>query len=82
MPISLSVKNVPDRVAELLRKRAEHHHRSLQGELVAILEEAADSEGRRVEIRTVDDLARLVADLGLRTEDDAGATLRAERNSR
>jgi plasmid stability protein len=35
----LSVKNVPDALAEALRHRAEHHHRSLQGELLAILED-------------------------------------------
>jgi plasmid stability protein len=40
MPVNLSVKNVPDALAEALRHRAEHHHRSLQGELLAILEES------------------------------------------
>ena len=41
MPISLSIKNIPDRIAETLRARATAHHRSLQGELMAILEAAA-----------------------------------------
>ena len=40
MPVNLSVKNVPDALAEALRHRAERHHRSLQGELLAILEES------------------------------------------
>jgi plasmid stability protein len=40
MPVSLSIKKVPDEVAELLRKRAQRHHRSLQGELLSILEAA------------------------------------------
>jgi len=40
MPISVSLKNVPDEIMDKLRKRAKRHHRSLQGELMAILEEA------------------------------------------
>ncbi len=41
MPVNLSIKEVPDALAELLRRRAERHHRSLQGELMAIIEAAA-----------------------------------------
>lgn len=41
MPVNLSVKNVPDALAARLRRRAERNHRSLQGELMAILESAA-----------------------------------------
>jgi plasmid stability protein len=43
MPVDLSVKNVPDSVAKRLRSRAEHNHRSLQGELMAILHDAVTS---------------------------------------
>ena len=41
MTVSLSVKNVPERVARALRARAKRHHRSLQGELLAILTSAS-----------------------------------------
>jgi len=41
MPVNLSIKNVPDALAARLRERAERNHRSLQGELMAILESAA-----------------------------------------
>lgn len=41
MPVTLTIKNVPDDMAERLRKRAKQNHRSLQGELMAILEDAA-----------------------------------------
>ena len=41
MPINLSVKNVSETIAAKLRARAERNHRSLQGELMAILEAAA-----------------------------------------
>ena len=40
MPVTLTIKQVPDRVADKLRLRAAAGHRSLQGELMAILEEA------------------------------------------
>ena len=40
MPVDFSIKQVPDAVAERLRARAERNHRSLQGELQFILEEA------------------------------------------
>ncbi len=40
MSVNLSVKNVPETLAAKLRDRAERNHRSLQGELMAILEAA------------------------------------------
>lgn len=39
---NLSVKDVPDDLAERLRQRAARNHRSLQGELMAIIEQAAN----------------------------------------
>jgi plasmid stability protein len=42
MPASLSIKNVPDAVVERLRARAARHRRSLQGELLDLVERAAD----------------------------------------
>lgn len=44
MGVSFSVKNIPEEVAERLRVRAERNHRSLQGELMAILKAAACDE--------------------------------------
>ena len=41
MAINLSIKGVPDAIANQLRARAERNHRSLQGELMAIVEQAA-----------------------------------------
>lgn len=43
MSVNLSVKNVSAALAAKLRQRAERNHRSLQGELMAILEEAANA---------------------------------------
>ena len=38
----LSIKDVPDRWAEALKERATRNHRSLQGELMAIIEYAVN----------------------------------------
>lgn len=53
MPVDLSIKRVPDALAERLRKRARRNHRSLQGELMAILQEtlAAAPPSGRMEVR-------------------------------
>ncbi len=45
MGVNLSIKDVPDGLAESLRQRAARHHRSLQGELMAIIEQAAAEAG-------------------------------------
>jgi plasmid stability protein len=44
MPVNLSVKNVPDDVANGLRSRAAHNQRSLQQELLEILKQAAKDQ--------------------------------------
>jgi plasmid stability protein len=41
---NLSIKDVPESIAAALRQRAARHHRSLQGELMAIVEGAAAEE--------------------------------------
>jgi len=41
MTVTLSIKNVPDDLAQRLKERAARNHRSLQGELMAILESVA-----------------------------------------
>lgn len=43
MAVSLSIKNVPDALACAVRERAARNHRSLQGELMALLMSAAQS---------------------------------------
>ncbi len=44
MAVNLSIKEVPEPLAERLRQRAERNHRSLQGELMAIIERAANEQ--------------------------------------
>lgn len=40
MSVNLSIKNTPDDLVELLKERAERNHRSMRGELLAIIEAA------------------------------------------
>lgn len=41
MAVTLSIKKVPEKLVKQLKRKAAIHKRSLQGELLAILEEAA-----------------------------------------
>jgi plasmid stability protein len=45
MPLNLSIKNAPDELVVLLKARASRNHRSMQGELLAILEDAVRTPG-------------------------------------
>ena len=78
MPINLSIKNAPDDVVQRLRERAERHHRSLQGELMAIIE-AAVREDRPV---TPAEILAEVRRLGLHTPPEAASIVRGERDAR
>lgn len=71
--VTLSVKQVPRVVARRLKARAARNHRSLQGELLAILTEASES-------RTLGDLAALAAQLGLAGPSESAALIRADRD--
>ncbi|MGH8225194.1 MAG: FitA-like ribbon-helix-helix domain-containing protein [Gammaproteobacteria bacterium] len=42
MPVTMTIKQVPDQLANRLRQRAEANRRSLQRELLLIIENAAD----------------------------------------
>jgi antitoxin FitA len=78
MAVNLSIKNAPDRVVQRLRERAERHHRSLQGELLAIIEAAAEQD----RLATPADILAEVRRLGLRTPAEAAALVRADRDGR
>jgi plasmid stability protein len=78
MPSNLSIKNVPDELMEHLRQRAARHHRSLQGELMAIIEESVRSN----EHLTPEKLLAQVRNLGLRTASESVKMIRADRDAR
>ncbi len=77
MPVNVSVKHVPDDVVQRLRERARRNHRSLQGELMAILEEATSASGL-----TVDQAELRLTALGLSSGDDATRWIRELRDAR
>lgn len=66
MPVTLSIKNVPDAVARKLKARAKRNHRSLQGELLALVEGAihAPAETRPASFEALKaDIAQGLADI-------------------
>ena len=65
-------------MVQRLRQRAERNHRSLQGELLAIIEAAVDE----VRPATPADILAEVRQLGLRTPSEAADLIRADRDSR
>ena len=73
--VTLSVKNVPKDLAQRLRERAERNHRSLQGELLAILTDASHT-------MTVGELAAFVKKIGLKTPSDSAQIIRDLRDGR
>lgn len=78
MPVNLSVKNVPDDLAARLREAAARNHRSLQGHLMAILEEAVANDDRV----TPRQMLLHVQELKLKTGAEATEMIRAERDAR
>jgi plasmid stability protein len=78
MPVNLSIKNVPDEIAEELREKAARNHRSLQGELMAIIEEAAGKESTL----TPSEFLAGIRTLGLRTPAESRSMVREDRDAR
>jgi antitoxin FitA len=78
MPVNLSIKNTPDAIVTKLRERAKRHHRSLQGELMAILEDSVLTEGRW----TPDAVLAETQRLGLSTPAEAVGMIRSDRDDR
>ena len=71
--VTLSVKNVPADLAKRLKSRAERNHRSLQGELRAILEDA----GHEI---TISEIAAIVKKIGLSTRSESVQMIREDRD--
>ncbi len=77
MPVNFSIKNVPDDVAEALRRRAAKNRRSLQGELLVILEESVARDKRY----TPSQLLGEIRSAGLRTPSESAQFIREERDA-
>ena len=78
MPVNLSIKNALDDIVERLWERAAQHHRSLQGELLAMIEEAARQAARLTPRQVLAEVRRL----GLETRAEAAEIVRAHRDGR
>jgi plasmid stability protein len=77
MPVSLSLKDVPDDLAEALRQQAKRNHRSLQGEMMHILDTAVRPKPFRAMA-----LLREIQKLGLKTESNSTDIIRKARGRR
>ena len=77
MTVNLSIKKVPDELAERLRERAKGNHRSIQGELMSILEDTLAPRNL-----TMEEAHRMVKALGLKTSDESTAIIRELRDAR
>jgi plasmid stability protein len=78
MPVNISIKNAPDDLVALLKTRAERNHRSMQGELLAILEEAMRASQRLTPM----ELLAEVRKLNLNTPGEAAEIVRKMRDER
>jgi len=78
MPVNLSIKNTPDKVVRKLRRRAERNHRSLQGELMAIITDAVEEKPRL----TAAEILRQTRQLGLSSPSDSASIVRSDRDAR
>ncbi len=76
---SLTIRNIPGRVLARLRERALRHRRSMQGEVLSILETAAADPAPRMSPR---EFLRHVQSLGISTPSEAAAMIREDRDAR
>ena len=75
MSVNLSIKNVPEDVVEQLRQRASANHRSLQGELLTIIEETV-----RPQTLTPSQAFQRISQLNFSTEEEAARMVREDRD--
>lgn len=75
--MDLSIKNVPEKQVARLRERAKANHRSLQGELRALIDAAVGIPPSKL---SVDEVATKVSRLGLQRRDEAAALIREDRD--
>lgn len=72
--------SIPEDLARRLRRRAERNQRSLEHEVLAILEQESGEVTSNP--MTVDELARRVRDSGLRTASESAEIVREARDAR
>ena len=75
--MDLSIKGVPEEQVARLRNRAKANHRSLQGELRALIEEAISAVPRKL---SIDEVATRARKLGLKRRNEAARLIREDRD--
>jgi antitoxin FitA len=78
--MNLSIKNPPGDLIALLTARAERNHRSMQGEVLTILEEAVQKP--KPKPLTVDELLTEIRKLGLKMPSESAEIIREMREER
>ena len=78
MPTNLSIKKVPDEIVAHLRRRARDHHRSLQGELLSIIEASVREESTLTPKAILEKIQRA----GLRSPSESVSMIRKDRDAR
>lgn len=79
MPVNLSIKNVPDELVARLKERAKRNHRSLQGELMVILEGQA---ANAADARTLRDIHEWNRQMGYSSPSESAEIVRRMRDAR
>jgi plasmid stability protein len=75
MAVTLTIKKVPEEIVQRIRQRAAANHRSLQGELSAMLEQAA----RKL---TYEQALADIEQRGLKTRGNSASIIRKARDAR
>jgi plasmid stability protein len=78
MPTNLSIKKIPDKLVAHLHRRAKAHHRSLQGDLLSILEDGLREEP----ILTPKAILEKIRRAGLRSPSESVSMIRKDRDAR
>ena len=74
--MNISIKNVPKTLVEQLRIRAKQNHRSLQGELLTMLEQQVKPSRL-----SLDEVSGRLRDLDFQTGDDSQEIIRQDRDT-
>ena len=78
MTVNLSIKNVPEELTVKVKARAARNHRSLQGELMSILEESVKGDSKL----TPEEVLSRVRTIGLTTSSKSATFVREDRETR
>ena len=85
MPVTLTIMDVSDALAALLRSRAAAHERSLQDELMEIIQAATTSEATDIAARpwlTLSEVWEASRNRGISSTDESTKIIREMRDSR